>query len=132
MEISNLKNEEEKEDKGSKNSSKNREDKIQTQFRLVVGKDAVVALEELLSTVNNGFTAGSVTKSDLATYLFTNAHRFLKKAEIVKIRAEFFDERVALEHLIQSSESNGKLPEELRKLLRDQHRSSLESLKSEV
>jgi hypothetical protein len=100
--------------------------KIQTQFRLVVGMEANESLEAAVQLVNDGFLAGSVSKSDLATYFFKNASRFLKPAELVRIRNEFFDERKALEDLIRKSEESGGLPEELKKLLKDQYRSSVE------
>jgi len=99
----------------------------QNQFRLVLGREAIEALETSVLVVNDGFFAGSVSKSDLATYLFKNASRFLKPGEIIKIRNEFFDERKALEDLIRKSSESGQLPEELRKLLKDQYRSSVEA-----
>lgn len=99
----------------------------QNQFRLVLGREAIEALEASVLVVNDGFLAGSVSKSDLATYLFKNASRFLKPGEIIKIRNEFFDERKALEDLIRKSSESGQLPEELRKLLKDQYRSSVEA-----
>ena len=101
----------------------------QTQFRLVLTKDSMEALDVVVGLVNEGFTAGLVSRSDLAGYLFKNASRSLSKAELVKVRAAFFDERKALEHLIRESESTGKLPEELRKLLKNQYRFSIENQK---
>jgi len=130
MELENMSKEEEKK-KQIEEQRKKRSDKAQNQFRIVVGKEANDALDGMVGQVNDGFTAGSVTKSDLATYLFKNAHRFLKKAEIVKIRTEYFDERLALENMVRESESSGKLPDDLRKLLKEQHRASLENLKAE-
>ena len=97
--------------------------------RLVLEKEPVEALDELVLKVNDGFTAGEVTRSDLAAYLLLNASRLLGKNEITKIRHAFFDERKALDHLLRESESSGQLPDEIRKLLKDQFRSSVESRK---
>lgn len=130
MELEKLNGQEEKKNE-TQDQRKKKAEKAQNQFRVVVGKEANDALDELVGIVNEGFTAGSVTKSGLATYLFKNAHRFLKKAEISKIRAEYFDERLALENLVRESEASGKLPDDLRKLLKEQHRASLENLKPE-
>jgi hypothetical protein len=97
----------------------------QTQFRLVLTKESMEALDGLVSMVNDGFAAGYVSRSEFAGYLFKNASRFLSKSEIARIRAAFFDERRALDHLIRESESTGKLPEEIRKILKNQFQSSL-------
>lgn len=104
----------------------NESSKPKVQFRIVVGKEASESLEAAVHIVNDGFLSGEVTKSDLATYLFRNAKRFLTKAELQKIRNEFFDDRKALEQLMQNSDSSGRLPEEFRKLLKDQYRSNFE------
>lgn len=100
--------------------------KVQTQFRLVLGKEGMDALDEAVRFVNDGFEAGKVEKGDLATYLFKHASRLIGKAELIRIRNLFFDEKLALENLIRKSETSGKLPEEIRKLLRDQFRTSPE------
>lgn len=100
----------------------NAETKTQTQFRVVVGKDASDALDGVVAIVNEGFTSGSVSRTDLASYLFKNAKRFIGKTELERIRNEFFDERLALEKLLRSSTTSGKLPDEIRKLLKDQFR----------
>lgn len=100
--------------------------KAQSQFRLVLGKEAIDALDDLVDFVNTGFVAGEVTRADLAGYLFENAKRLLGKSELSKIRNEFFDERKALENLIRDSERVGRLPEELRRLLKDQTKLNVE------
>lgn len=96
--------------------------KVQSQFRLVLGKEAVDALDDLVDFVNTGFVAGEVARADLAGYLFRNAKRLLSKGELTKIRTEFFDERKALENLIRDSEATGKLPDDIRRILKDQAR----------
>lgn len=126
MDINNLEEEKKKNKNGIENQVQKKSKTEQMQFRLVLGKDAIEALEQMVSVVNTGFTAGQVSKVDLATYLFKSAHRFLKKAEVLKIRNEFFDERVALKNLIRDSETSGKLPEDLVKMLKEQHKSSEE------
>ena len=126
-----LKREEESNDRRSIKNSKEGE-RGQTQFRLVLDREAIGALEKVVETVNEGFGGGQVTKTNIASYLFRNAHKYLKKTEIDKIRSEFFDEKVALQNLIRKSEQEGTLPEELRKLLRDRYRDVDETLSSEV
>jgi len=96
----------------------------QKQFRLVLGRKAIEALDGLVDVVNDGFRSGSVSRVQLAGYLFENAKRFLTKSELVRLRQAFFDERKALEHVIRESESTGKLPEEIRKILQSQFRAS--------
>jgi len=129
MDINNLEEEKKKNRNGIENQVQKKSKREQSQFRLVLGKDAIEALEQMVSVVNTGFTAGQVSKVDLATYLFKSAHRFLKKAEVLKIRNEFFDERIALKNLIRDSETSGKLPDDLVKMLKDQHKSSEEIVK---
>ena len=96
--------------------------KLQTQFRLVLGKEAIEALDASIASVNDGFAAGKVDRAELATYLFLNASRFLGKSELARIRNEFFDEDTALKNLVEESRAKGRIPDELRKLLRDKYR----------
>ena len=84
--------------------------KSQTQFRVVVGKEASDSLDEAVSFVNDGFAAGSVSRTDLASYLFRNAKKYIGKGELERIRNEFFDERLALEKLVRGQEAGGKFP----------------------
>lgn len=97
---------------------------VQKQFRLVLGRKAIEALDNLVAFVNDGFASGSVSRVQLAGYIFENAKRYLNKSELVKLRQAFFDERKALDQIIRESDSTGKLPEEIRKILQSQFRAS--------
>ena len=87
------------------------------------------SLNEAVQFVNDGFEAGHVTKTDLATYLFSNALRFLSKTEVSKIRDQFFDEETALKELVKSVSTSGGLPSEFTQLLKERFKSSSESKK---
>ena len=92
----------------------------QNQFRLVLGREAIESLDEVVNFVNEGFHAGKVARASLAGFLFRNARRYLSKNDLSKLREECFDERLALDRLLKESEKSGELPEALRKMLRDQ------------
>lgn len=104
--------------------------KVQNQFRLVVGKLESESLDEMVGVVNEGFSAGEVSRTDLVGYLLLNAKRLLSKAEIAKIRDQFFDERKALDNLMRDSEIEGRFPEELSKILKERFRLNAQDKKA--
>ena len=85
------------------------------QFRVVVGSDANKNLEDLVLKVNLGFDGGSVTKSDVAAYIFQNLNKLISESDIKNIRSIHFDEKKVLGSLLRGEHD---LPEELRKAIR--------------
>lgn len=96
--------------KDSSIASENRD-----QFRVVVGPDANKNLEDLVLKVNLGFDGGSVTKSDVAAYIFQNLNKLISESDIKNIRSIHFDEKKVLGSLLRGEHD---LPEELRKAIR--------------
>ena len=76
-------------------------------------------LEEMLSKVNEDFDTGSVSKSDLAMYVFMNLKKFISADDIKVLRMKHFDDRKVLNDLLKISETKNELPEEVRKFLRE-------------
>lgn len=85
------------------------------QFRVVICADANKALEELVLNVNLGFDGGSVTKSDIANYVFQNLNKLISEADIRNIKSIHFDEKKVLGSLLRGEHD---LPEDLRKAIR--------------
>lgn len=76
-------------------------------------------LEEMLEKVNEDFDTGSVSKSDLAMYVFLNLRKFITNEDIKILRMKHFDDRKVLNDLLKISETKNELPEEVRKFLRE-------------
>lgn len=89
------------------------------QYRIVIDKASNDYLEEMLDKVNENFDTGSVSKSDLATYVFMNLKKFITNEEIKMLRMKHFDDSKVLNDLLKLSESKSELPEEVRKFLRE-------------
>lgn len=85
------------------------------QFRVVISGEANGALEGMLKRVTDGFESGSVTKSDLANYVFQNLQKFLSESDIKILRALHFDEKKVLGSLLKTED---ELPEDLKKAIR--------------
>lgn len=91
----------------------------QEQYRIVIHKDASECLERMLAKVTDGFDAGSVSKSDVANWLILNAANSFGDAEAKEIQKLHFDERKILGSLLRDSKNENKLPETVRKAIRE-------------
>lgn len=85
------------------------------QYRVVIGPDANKSLEEMVWKVNLGFDGGSVTKSDVANYIFLNLSKLISESDIRNIKSIHFDEKKVLGSLLRGEHD---LPEDLRKAIR--------------
>ena len=100
----------------NKNKNENQE-----QYRIVINKDASEVLEKLLAKVTDGFDAGSVNKSDVANWLIMNAANAFGDNEVKAIQKLHFDDRKILGALLRDSKNENKIPESVRKAIRDHY-----------
>lgn len=84
-------------------------------FRVVISKESNESLESTLARCTDGFDSGSITKSDIANYVFQNLAKFFSDSDIKALRAVHFDEKKVLGSFLRS---DSDLPEELRKAIR--------------
>lgn len=84
-------------------------------FRVVISKESNDSLEVALSRCSDGFDSGTITKSDVANYVFQNLAKFFSDSDVKALRATHFDEKKVLGSLLRNDDD---LPEELRKAIR--------------
>ncbi|MBL7556427.1 MAG: hypothetical protein JNM24_11450 [Bdellovibrionaceae bacterium] len=84
-------------------------------FRVVISKESNDSLEVALSRCSNGFDSGTITKSDVANYVFQNLAKFFSDSDVKSLRATHFDEKKVLGSILRNDDD---LPEELRKAIR--------------
>ncbi len=83
--------------------------------RVVISKASSEALESVLHRCVEGFDSGSITKSDVANYIFQNVSKFFSENDIRNLRAAHFDEKKVLGSILRAEED---LPEDVIKALR--------------
>jgi hypothetical protein len=91
----------------------------QEQYRVVINKSASEMLEKMLVQVTNGFEGGSISKSDLANWIILNSQESFGEAEIKTIRQLHFDERKILASILKDSKDENRLPENLKRAIRE-------------
>lgn len=79
-------------------------------FRVVISKESNDSLEVALSRCSDGFDSGSITKSDVANYVFQNLARFFSDSDVKALRAAHLDEKKVLGSLLRNAD---ELPEDL-------------------
>lgn len=84
-------------------------------FRVVISKESNNSLEVALSRCSDGFDSGTITKSDVANYVFQNLAKFFSDSDVKTLRAAHFDEKKVLGSILRNDDD---LPEELRKAIR--------------
>jgi hypothetical protein len=84
-------------------------------YRVVITKEANESLEMAVGKVGEGFDAGTITKSDIANYIFKNLAKFFTEMDYKNLRAIHFDEKKVLGSILKSESD---LPEELKKAIR--------------
>lgn len=84
-------------------------------FRVVINPEANMVLENVLKKVNEGFEAGTVTKSDIANFIFQNIDKYFSENDIRNLRTQHFDDKKVLSNILKNEND---LPEELKKAIR--------------
>lgn len=84
-------------------------------FRVVISKESNESLEQLLKKCTEGFESGSISKSDIANYIFQNINKFFQDGDIKNLRAAHFDEKKMLNSMLKA---DSELPLELRQAIR--------------
>lgn len=98
-----------------KKSSKTQSTNANEVFRVVISKESNDSLEIALSRCSDGFDSGTITKSDVANYVFQNLAKFFSDSDVKALRAAHFDEKKVLGSILRNDDD---LPEELRKAIR--------------
>jgi len=117
-------NEEDKEGNKDKNKiqdqdkAKNQDKKAEDTYRISISKTAEKAVLELMEKVNQGFTAGQVNRSQLASWVIGKFADGAGAEEIRAIRMDHVNELVLLEHYYKEAKESGKLQPEVRDLIR--------------
>ena len=101
------------------NRSINTKNENQEQYRVVINKEASECLEKMLAKVTDGFDAGSVNKSDVANWLILNAAITFGDSDVKTIQKLHFDERKILGAILKNSKSENKIPESVKKAIRE-------------
>lgn len=99
-------------------SRRNKKDQSQTTsevFRVVISREANECLEETLVRCSEGFEGATLTKSDIANYVFQNLPRLFVDSDVKALRAVHFDEKKVLGSLLKNDD---QLPDDLRKAIR--------------
>lgn len=84
-------------------------------YRVVISKESNDSLEAVLSRCSEGFDSGTITKSDVANYVFQNLSKFFSDSDVKALRAAHFDEKKVLGSILRNDDD---LPEDLRKAIR--------------
>lgn len=98
-------------------SDEQKESQSKEQFRVVIDNKANEALCRMVAKINDGFSAGAISKSDLANYIFSEFEELLNDSRIKEIRKLYFDEKKALEALMRKASGGDGLPQDLRAAL---------------
>lgn len=85
------------------------------QFRVVVSAEANMAIEAVLRRVCEGFDVGSITKSDIANFVFLNLQKYFLDSDIKTLRGIHFDEKKMLGTLLKNER---ELPQDLKNAIR--------------
>jgi hypothetical protein len=72
-------------------------------------------LESVVDRVADGFSAGAVTKSDVANYIFQNIQKFFLDSDLKNLRSQHFDDKKVLGTILRGESD---LPEDLKKAIR--------------
>ena len=91
-----------------------------------VSKEAEGAIAEVLEKVNNGFEAGKVNRSQVASWMIMRLRDTFTEKDILAIRSAHFDEISLLESILRQAKERGNVPQELREVL--QKHAGFESL----
>lgn len=85
-----------------------------------MARDAEEAVAKITNRVNDGFFAGQITRSQVASWALINQAACLSEQDIRDIHAQHFDEVAMLEALLKRAKGSGEVSPELRALLQKQ------------
>lgn len=103
-----------------KTNSRKQKNNEEEQYRVIINKEINDLLESLVSRTNDGFEGGEVSKSEVASLLIQNAAKDFDESNIRSLRSRYFDEKKILRAILRKSGDNGELPENLKKVIREQ------------
>lgn len=103
-----------------KTNTRKQKNNEEEQYRVIINKEVNDLLESLVSRTNDGFEGGEVSKSDVASMLIQNAAKDFDESDIRSLRSRYFDEKKILRALLRKSGDDGELPENLKKVIREQ------------
>ena len=86
--------------------------------KITVTKAAEKAVSEVVLRVNDGFDAGRVNRQDVASWILIKFKETFGNEEIGQIRAIHIDEIAFLESLLKKAKESGKVPAQVRELLK--------------
>ena len=86
--------------------------------KITVTKAAEKAVSEVVCRVNDGFEAGRVNRQDVASWILLKFKETFGAEEIGQIRAIHIDEIAFLESLLKKAKESGKVPVQVRELLK--------------
>lgn len=89
-------------------------------LRIMVSRQGEKALLEVMEQVNDGFTGGKVSKTQMANWILKRFKDDLDDSMIKEIRADHFDEVAVLESILRKARETGKVPTEFKYLLQKQ------------
>ena len=98
--------------------------------KITVSKEAEEKLMNVIEKVNNGFDAGKVNRQDVASWALTYFANNCDSEVIKAIRQDHFDEFTVLESILRRGKEQGKIPVEIRNILRQQMTSDLSPRKT--
>lgn len=84
--------------------------------RVVISNEANFELEKMVGRVSDGYSAGKITKSDLANYMFLNIDKLISESDLKSLKELHFDDKMILSTLL-------KRPSEIPKDIKDAIRS---------
>lgn len=102
--------------KGAAQAAQGPDSGASDQYRVVITKDANEGLESAIAKTNRGFDGCTLSRSDIANFVFKNLNRLLSDSDIKALRSLHFDDKKILHSIIKS---DIELPEEVRRALRE-------------
>lgn len=97
---------------------KNQDKKAEDISRISISRAAEKAVLELMEKVNQGFAAGQVNRSQLASWVLVKFADSATAEDIKAIRMDHVNDLVLLEHYCREAKESGKLQPEVRDLIR--------------
>lgn len=79
--------------------------------RIFVSKETEALLNEVTATVNEGFDAGRVTRSDIANFIMAHFNENQTDADIQRIRAKYFSVVAQMEAFLKKIKNGEKVPQ---------------------